>query len=350
MNIYIQAAEQISVQEPLSGSWFDQPIFHDKVYVRAIEPDYREFIPPNKARRLGKILKRALVSSHMAVKKSGIPMPDAIISGTGLGCVEDTEIFLKAMITNGEEFLQPTHFMQSTHNTISSLIAIDLKCHGYNNTYAHKGVSFDSALADACIQFNSGKIKSALVGGYDEMTPSYHLLLSRIGYWRAAGEDVTLRRGMEAFSGENSVSFMLSSKKTDTSLCCLSGIDMVYRPSGAALPEILDGLLRNNNCSMADIDAVMIGTSGNDTNDAGYREIVPELFPGKPLAGWKHIFGESYTASAVGVYAAAVCLQKGTIPEHLLLDKNHKPEKVSRILVYHQYENKNHSFILLTSC
>jgi 3-oxoacyl-(acyl-carrier-protein) synthase len=350
MNIYIQAAEQISVQQPLSDSWFYKPVLYHKVYVPAVEPDYRNFIAPNKARRLGRILKRAIATSQRAAQNSGISMPDAVISGTGLGCVENTEYFLMAMAKNGEEFLQPTHFMQSTHNTISSFIAIELKCHGYNSTYAHKGISFDSALADACIQFHAGKIQSALVGGYDEMTPNYHLLLSRIGYWRADGGDVILRRGEEAFSGENSVSFMLSAEKTARSLCCLSGTDMIYRPSGKQLQETLAGLLQNSHCSMEDIDAVMLGTGGNPQDDAVYRAVVPELFPGKILAGWKHIFGESYTASATGTYAASLCLQKGEIPEFLLSEGRKKSGKLNRILIYHQYANINHSFILLTSC
>ena len=51
-------------------------------------------------------------------------MPDAIITGTGLGCLEDTEKFLTAMVTNKEEFLTPTSFIQSTHNTVSAQIAL----------------------------------------------------------------------------------------------------------------------------------------------------------------------------------------------------------------------------------
>ena len=51
------------------------------------------------------------------------------------------------MATFGENCLKPSLFMQSTHNTIGSLIGIVLKCHGYNNTYSHEGISFESAFA-----------------------------------------------------------------------------------------------------------------------------------------------------------------------------------------------------------
>jgi hypothetical protein len=66
---------------------------------------------------------------------------------------------------------------------------------------------------------------------------------------------------------------------------------------------------------------------------------------------YKNIFGEGYTAPALGVYAAAVCLQRGEIPEHLLFSvvgvKNFSP--LRKILFYNHFEGKNHTFILLSN-
>ncbi|MDR2848809.1 MAG: hypothetical protein LBV39_06850, partial [Bacteroidales bacterium] len=67
MDVYIQSAEQISVQQPLSDAWFACPQEHDRVYVRAQEPDYKQLLHPNKLRRMGKILRRAVVSAQRAV-------------------------------------------------------------------------------------------------------------------------------------------------------------------------------------------------------------------------------------------------------------------------------------------
>ena len=349
MAIYIQSAEQISIQQPLSDAWFDAPIIYDSVYVRAIEPNYREYIDPNKARRMGKILKRAMVTAQVAVKKSGIALPDAIISGTGLGCIESTGLFLETMVRHGEELLQPTHFMQSTHNTIGSLVSIDMKCHGYNSTYTHKGVSFENALLDAYLQLNAGRIKTALVGGYDEMTPNYQLLLSRIGYWRAHSENPTLKKGEEAFAGETSVSFMLSSEKNEKSICQIVGIQLLYKPDENDLQLALKELLLQNACSINDVDAVFVGISGNKTNDEVYYRNASILFAGKPLAGYKHIFGESYTASGLGMYAAATCLRKNRIPQYLMLNGSKEINNMKTLLFYNHWEDKNHSFTLLRS-
>jgi 3-oxoacyl-(acyl-carrier-protein) synthase len=297
---------------------------------------------------MGKILKRAIVTARTAVKNSGIAMPDAIISGTGLGCLENSEVFLEAMVFNGEELLQPTHFMQSTHNTIGSLVSIDMKCHGYNNTYMHKGLSFENALFDSYLQFAEGRIKTALVGGYDEMTPKYQLFLSRIGYWRAHREDVVVKKGAESFASETSVSFMLSSEKDEETICRIGGLNILYKPSENDLQLAMQELLKQNACSIDDVDAVVVGISGNPNNDEVYRHNAT-LFAGKPLVGYKHIFGESYTASGLGMYVAVTCLRKQHTPQHLLLNDSEEIHGVKTLLLYNQSEGKNHSFTLLTS-
>ena len=68
--------------------------------------------------------------------------------------------------------MSPTDFMQSTHNTPGSLISIHLKDHGYNSTYSQGESSLASALLDAFLQLKSGRIRTALVGAHDEITPA----------------------------------------------------------------------------------------------------------------------------------------------------------------------------------
>ncbi|PIX32882.1 MAG: beta-ketoacyl synthase, partial [Bacteroidetes bacterium CG_4_8_14_3_um_filter_31_14] len=47
-----------------------------------------------------------------------------------------------------------------THNTISSQIALILKCHGYNSTYAGRGACFETALLDAKILINEEHLQN----------------------------------------------------------------------------------------------------------------------------------------------------------------------------------------------
>jgi hypothetical protein len=119
---------------------------------------------------------------------------------------------------------------------------------------------------------------------------------------------------------------------------------MQYRPDKKELQAWL-----RNYCS-EDVDAVMIGVNGEPANDCINEEICPVLFPDKKLLRYKHLFGESYTASGLGVYASAACLHRQRIPAHLFVKPEKEQQGVKHILCYNQFENKNHTFILLSSC
>ena len=131
--VYINSAACISVQDTLNENFFQNLQSENSVQiVKAIEPNYKEFIPPAASRRMSKTVKMSTVASQYALKEAGIEKPDAIIVGTGMGCSQDSEKFLKNVLENNEEFLTPTFFIQSTHNTVSGQIALGLQCHGYN--------------------------------------------------------------------------------------------------------------------------------------------------------------------------------------------------------------------------
>lgn len=143
--------------------------------------EIRDYVKPLEARRMGKIMKSSLLSSLKALKLAGLERPDAIITGTALGCLENSEQLLLQIVEEGETMLKPTYFMQSTHNTISSNIAIRTKCHGYNVTYTQDGDSLAWAMRDAELLLRSGKCKTVLVGCHDETTPLFRSLMQRLG-------------------------------------------------------------------------------------------------------------------------------------------------------------------------
>ena len=130
---------------------------------------------------MGKIMKSSLLSSLKALEQAGLEKPDAIITATSLGCFEFSENLLRQLTDEGEQMLSPTWFMQSTHNTIGSNIAIRTQCHGYNVTYTQGSQSLEWALRDARLLLASGKVKSVLVGLHEESTPLLRALLARLG-------------------------------------------------------------------------------------------------------------------------------------------------------------------------
>lgn len=360
-NIYVKEVAQISIQKPLCEEWMLSPMLYNEPYVRAQDPNFKEFVTPMESRRLGKILKRAIATSLTVVKGSGIAVPDAIITGTGMGCIENTEHFLSALCNEGEQFLKPTHFMQSTHNTISSLIGIYLKCNGYNATYSHRGISFDSALLDAVMQMESGSIKSALVGGHDEMSPTYYSFMKKSGYVD----------GTHEICSEAAVSVMLSTDVANA-VARICGTELMYRPTKQMLRYNFNRLLESAEIDASQLDGVVLGISGNPAKDDCYDAVLKQLFgdevgctvKGVPLLRHKNIFGEGFSSSALGFYAAVCCIRGGYIPKMMyagryaesgilsyepdcLADKAAENDGVRRLLLINMAEGRDCALIIL---
>jgi len=326
-SVKILSAKQITIQNPLCEEWMENPLRYSEDYVRALDPDFKQFISAGDARRMGKLLKRALATSLSALQEGGIENPDAIITGTGFGSIENTELFLDALVREGEQLLKPTQFMQSTHNTASSLIGIHTHCHGYNSTYSQKGFSFDSALYDAWMQFRIGRISSALVGSHDEMSPVFS------GFVRKAGH---VKEG--EICSEAAVSVLLASDG-DNAYCTLEGVKLFDTPSQDTLGKVLADMTAGG------IDAVMTGMSGNAENDSWYG-FLDAMLPGVPRLRYKHLFGVNFSSSATGFYAAASCLRKGKVPA--VLSVSGKPIDCCKgILVVNVVEGRHYSFSIL---
>lgn len=141
----------------------------------------KEYLKPMEVRRMGPLMRSTLLSSLDALKQAGIECPDAIITGTTLGCIDNSEKLLREMTSTDEASTSPTLFMQSTHNTIGSAIAINLGCHGYNTTYTQAEASLDWCIRDAELLLRSGQAKSVLVGCHDENTEWYGWVQRAIG-------------------------------------------------------------------------------------------------------------------------------------------------------------------------
>lgn len=158
----------------------------------------KEFISPIATRRMGKLMKASMLSSLKALKKANIEIPDAIVTATSYGMLETSETFLVEMVENGESALSPTLFMQSTHNTVSSSIAIRTKCHGYNITYSNGKDSMKWALRDARRLIETGQAESVLVGCHDESTELFQSFHERMGMEspkQVYSHSIVLRRG-----------------------------------------------------------------------------------------------------------------------------------------------------------
>lgn len=327
------------MQQPLSEEWMTAPAAYDEPLVKAVNPVFRDYLPANEARRMGNIMKRALVTALKVLADTGTEHPDAIVTGTSLGCLDYTERFLDAMVENGEQTLSPTFFMQSTHNTVGSALGIYTKTHGYNVTYSHGCVSFELSLLDAWMQLQTGNAQTALVGGHDEMVESYFDLLRKTGYVGLPG--------MVPCS-EVAMSMLLTTDSGKDHLCELAGIRVCNSPTMADLQALTDEMLAEAGMERAAVSAVMTGINGNPDNDQCYREVADALFPDMPLIRYKHLFGENHTVSALGTYAAAQLLKQNSIPTFMYDER--RPQRcgsLSGLLLINQMKGREYAFTLL---
>ncbi len=348
--VYINGLGSVSIQESIIPEY---PEWGNTNYLRCHEPNFAQYISPVLSRRMSKIIKRSIVASQICLQDAGCEMPEAIISGTGLGCIEETEKFLLSMIEQKELFLQPTHFIQSTHNTISSQIAMFLKCYSYNNTYSHLGTSFESALFDAFLQISIQQINNALVGGYDEMTPDYKNMLSKIGYIKSTPftvDDIQNAESLGSVMGEGSNCVFISNEKTDNSYAEILDVQLFHSPKNHldTFNHIID-FLNKNKVSINDIDAVFLGLNGDLENDTVYNEVyIDELSKPIPFM-YKHLCGEYYTSAAYGLFITAQLIKDNRFSSKLYR-KYHPKNPLKKVLFHNHFQNKSHSLILLGKC
>lgn len=64
--------------------------------------DIRKYVKPMESRRMGKLMKSSLLSSLEALSEAGIDVPDAIITGTAYGCLDNSERLLQQIREENE--------------------------------------------------------------------------------------------------------------------------------------------------------------------------------------------------------------------------------------------------------
>ncbi len=350
---FINGIGLISPQKTAETKDFlDDVVEYTADYLKCIEPVYRAYIDPIQSRRMSRLIKMGIASAKMSLADAGCAMPDAIITGTGLGSVDDTEKILSE-ITKDEQFLNPTPFIQSTYNTISSQVAIQLKCQNYNSTYVHRTFSFESGLIDGLMQIEEGSARNVLAGAIDEMTLNHLQITRRIGLWKMAPvnnmallEDKT----PGALAGEGAAFYLIGAEKSDNSYAELADVETCINLNGSFDPgKFLPAFLSKNDLSTADIDLILLGVNGDTTFDPVYYDFFARFFPQAAHGWYKHLCGEYHTATGFGLWAAANILKRQDYPAILHLNGTH-PSKLENILIYNHFRNVNHSFLLLKRC
>jgi 3-oxoacyl-(acyl-carrier-protein) synthase len=351
--VYINSVASISAQKTFDNSVFLEDIteYTDNV-IHTIDPNYKEFIPPAAARRMAKGIKMGVAASKIALQAAGLENVDAIITGTGLGCIADSEKFVSKIIDDNEEYLTPTSFIQSTHNTVAGQIALGIGCKGYNFTYVHSSTSFESALLDAKLQLENDEAQNILVGGVDELADHHikiHKLVNHIKADVVSSKELLKSDTEGAVFGEGANFFVLSNEKRENTYAEVLDVTTYNSLSKEELPNTLKSFLQENNLKISDVDIVVLGNNGDVDYDRYYEVLSHGVFKNNAQTYYKHLCGEFNTASSFGTWMAAKMIKTQHIPEAVKLNDVQHSE-IRTVLLYNQYRGENHSFVLLRRC
>lgn len=188
----------------------------DKIVTdRDVVTDIKQLIPDQGLRRrMSKVIKTAVATAIETIGGvENIDSLDGIITATGWGCLTDSERFLRNIIVDKEQLLNPTPFIQSTFNTVGGQIALLRHNHCYNVTFVNRSHSFEDALLDAMMRITDGESSNVLVGAFDEQTASQHKIMERMGTFRSIDD------------GEGAVFLHLTAQASECSLAQISAID-----------------------------------------------------------------------------------------------------------------------------
>ncbi len=352
--MYIRATGNISPQHTFGDVPFLENITeHTGTALNCTEPDYKNYIDPKMIRRMSRIIRMGVAAASACLKEAGIQVPDAIITGTAYGCLQDTDTFLSKMVEQKEELLTPTAFIQSTHNTIGAQIGLMIKSNNYNNAFVHRGFSFESALLDGIMLLMENPVSNVLVGAIDEITVNSHEILKRFGLYKQApvsNLELLKQSTKGTMAGEGAAFFLLANTASDNDYAQLNAMHTFYKPSGIKeIEDEINGFLSANQLSISDVDLVITGRNGDIQNDLVYDKLQQTIFNNSMSVNFKNLCGEYPTATAFALWMAAKVLHTGSLPA--LPDLQQQEAKmINRILIYNHYQQKHHSLLLVSAC
>jgi len=335
---------------------FDPDVFlteitqYDKNVLTCVAPDFKAYINPIQMRRLSRMLRIGLSAATICLRDSKISIPDGIIVGTGYGFLDETAKFLRELLNQGEAQLTPTYFMQGTANALAGLVALTIKCMGYNNTYASKGFGFENALTDAMLQLNENASSNILIGAFEEAAEIQYNASIRASHFKTEFiNNLSLfdTHTKGSIQGEGSAFFMLSGQPSSTTWCKLADMKLLYKPDQTELQNAIDYFLADNNLNSGQIDLVINGVSGDVEHDVIMHSLISYLFEDVAQARFKHLCGEHTTATSFALWLGAMILKKQEVPAIVKVPSTKATAKLERILILNQYMSKSFTFILL---
>lgn len=345
--MFIRDAICISPQHSYDSRLFTSgAVEHQGNRYYAIEPEYDAVLPAGMRRRMSKIVRMgvfsglSLLMAHRQVQ--------AVIMATAQGGVDDSMHFLSQIEQFGEGTLTPTKFIQSTPNTLAGLLSEMAGIKGYNNTHVHEGLAFENAILDAKMYMDETQ-SAILLGAAEEISDwNFNINQAKGRYKTAITNSQTLLSSHTkgTVAGEGAAMFVLQADPAHARAHILD-VDQVLTTNLDDVHELLLlDFLNRNNLKSNEIDAIMLGKSGDNRTGPAYDQIADTLFPKAAVLSFKNLSGEYPTASAFALWLASEIVSGRPAPEAIVLRR--PASAIRNMLIYNQYEPDQHGIILIS--
>lgn len=340
--MYLIAAKAISPQATYDQAFEQGAVtFYTEDYLKAIEPNYLDFIPAGLLRRMGKAVRMGIGAGIPLLEQH--PQISGIILATANGGLEDCIKFLNQIVEYEEGVLTPTNFVQSTPNAVAGQLAIMGQKMGYNSTHTNGALAFDNALMDAKLVLKESSERMELLLGAIEEISSYNYNIDDLnGLFKkekVATSELIQSTTPGSICGEGATMFVVSNQP-EGALAEVVGQAQITYPTKEELIETVYDLLKSHNLSLEDIDLLITGNSGDVTSDHWYTELKKSLFRSTPAITFKQYTGDYRTANAFGCYLSCKLFHHDIADIQLA-----KRPKLT--LIYNHFIGVRHSFILL---
>lgn len=308
----------------------------------AIEP-ILEGVPPSMLRRMSKAVRMGIGTGLPLLKSNPA---DGIIIGTANGGMEDCIKFLNQIVEYDEGLLTPANFVQSTPNAIAGQLSLITKNQNYNATHVHQGLAFENAVLDAKMLITEHPEKSYLLGGLDEIS-SYNYNIDYLGGWydKTKTSETLYSSGTPAtIAGEGAAMFIVNGRE-ENALCKVATIEIFHSNDVGVVTNRVKHFIESF-LPVAENTIFLSGENGDSRQLPAYILCEHYLGSAMPIVRFKHITGEYPTASAFALWLASIAIEKQLLPNHFYKTE-HCPTQIDRVVIYNQYQGKQHSLMLI---
>ncbi|MCW3805791.1 beta-ketoacyl synthase N-terminal-like domain-containing protein [Plebeiibacterium marinum] len=355
MGIYIKSIVAISAHDTFECNHLPLTLESYTKWMKCRTPEFKKYIPPKVLRRMNRFNRINLVCAKKSLENLGIERPDAIITATSMGCVDDSERFLNQILDNDEMLLTPTSFIQSTHNAVGSNLALAYDCKGYNVVYTHDDSAFETVLLDAGVRLKSEGVNNILIGAADELTEENYGLKKTVNQWKTEQEDnlsIKNSKTKGTIPGEGAT-FMMVSESPENAELELIGVEVFYAlPPEISLEDKVLSFLVSNGVSKDDIDSVVLGLNGDCENDLSYKGFITGFCNDKNVLYYKHICGNYHSDGAFSLWFVSKIASGEELPQYAVIHRADKEVGRERgvlrnVLLVKHANNRNFSFVLV---